>query len=169
MPILDRGNAMSNRLAHWGCWAACAASLALAQPPAHADGNRPLAVAPLPAYQQECAGCHVAYPPGLLPAASWRRLMDHLPQHFGTDASLDAQTVQQLPTWLAANAATGRRAGEVPPQDRITRTAWFVREHREVPAATWQRPAVKSAANCAACHTRAEQGDFDEDHVRIPR
>ena len=154
---------------HSARWVACAAALALAQPPAHADGSRHPTVAPLPAYQQECSGCHVAYPPGMLPASSWRRLMDHLPQHFGTDASLDARSAQQLATWLAANAATGRRAGEVPPQDRITRTAWFVREHHEVTAATWQRPAVKSPANCAACHSRAEQGDFDEDHVRIPR
>ena len=38
-----------------------------------------------------------------------------------------------------------------------------------LPAATWQRPAVKSASNCAACHTRADQGDFDEHTVRIPR
>lgn len=150
--------------------AACAAALvATAMPPALADGSRLAAMAPLPAYQQECAACHVAYPPGLLPAPSWRRLMSNLPQHFGTDASLDARTVQELATWLGANAATGRRAGEAPPEDRITRTAWFVREHREVPATTWKRPAVKSPANCAACHTRAEQGDFDEDHVRIPR
>ena len=49
-------------------------------------------------YQQECAACHLAYPPGLLPAASWQRLMGNLPKHFGTDASLDAATLQTLST-----------------------------------------------------------------------
>ena len=44
-----------------------------------------------------------------------------------------------------------------------------MREHDEVPAATWKLPAVKSAANCAACHTQADQGDFNEHNVRIPR
>ena len=126
----------------------------------------------LPAYQQECAACHLAYPPGLLPAASWRRLMADLPHHFGTDASVDAATLKQLSGWLEANAGTYKkvmRDPTPPPQDRITKAAWFVREHDEIPPATWARPAIKSAANCAACHTRAEQGEFRERDIRIPR
>jgi len=122
----------------------------------------------LPAYQQECASCHVAYPPGLLPAPSWQRLMANLPQHFGTDASLEPAQIKQLEAWLVRNAGT-RRAQEPPPQDRITRSAWFVREHREVPSSAWQRAAIKSPANCAACHSGADQGDFNEHTVRIPR
>ncbi|GCL64228.1 diheme cytochrome c [Pseudaquabacterium pictum] len=145
----------------------------LAASPGRADGDRAAAQVPLhPAYRQECAACHLAYPPGLLPAASWRRLMDNLPRHFGTDASLDAATLQQLNTWLAANAGTHRKVARdpsPPPQDRITRAAWFVREHDEVPAATWTRPAIKSAAHCAACHTRADQREFRERDIRIPR
>jgi hypothetical protein len=27
---------------------------------------------------------------------------------------------------------------------------------------------VKSPAQCAACHTGAEQGDFDDDRLRLP-
>jgi len=129
-------------------------------------GSTPL----LPQYQQECAGCHIAYPPRLLPAASWQRLLDNLPRHFGTDASLDAETVKRLAAWLTANAGTGVRAREAPPQDRITRSAWFLHEHDdEVPAATWKLPSVNSAANCSACHTQADQGVFDDHTVRIPR
>jgi hypothetical protein len=122
-----------------------------------------------PKYVQECAACHLAYAPGLLPAASWQRLIDNLPRHFGTDASLDATTARQLSSWLAAQAATGKRAREAPPQDRITLSAWFHREHDEVPSAAWKSPIVKSASNCAACHTQADQGDFSERSVRIPR
>ena len=120
-------------------------------------------------YKQECAACHVAYQPGMLPADSWRRLMSNLPRHYGTDASLDAATVSELATWLGANAGTYRRVREAPPEDRITKSAWFVRKHDEVPADVWKRPAVKSAANCAACHTQADQGNFNEHAVRIPR
>lgn len=138
--------------------------------PALADGDRGAARVPLlPKYRQECAACHVPYPPGLLPAASWQRLMDNLPNHFGTDASLDAATVRELAGWLDAHAATGKRAAEPPPQDRITRSTWFVREHREVAPASWKLPAVKSPANCSACHQQADQGDFNERNVRIPR
>lgn len=135
---------------------------------AHADdhGRR---VPLLPAYKSECSACHVPYPAGLLPVASWQRLMANLPKHFGTDASLDAATTRQISDWLTANGG-GRRAGEVaPPQDRLTKGRWFVREHDEVPAAVWQRPDVKSASNCAACHTQAAEGSFREREIRIPK
>lgn len=120
-------------------------------------------------YRQECSACHVAYPPGMLPSASWQRLMDHLPRHFGTDASLDPATVKALSGWLASQAGSSRRFREEPPQDRITRSAWFVREHDEIATATWKRASIKSASNCAACHTQADQGVFDEHDVHIPR
>lgn len=138
--------------------------------PAMADDNGRTQRVPLsPKYQQECAACHVAYPPGMLPAASWQRIMNNLPRHYGTDASLDPAAVKELSTWLAAYAGTYKRVAEAPPEDRITRSAWFVRKHDEVPAATWKLPAVKSASNCIACHTKANQGDFNEHQVRIPR
>ena len=116
-------------------------------------------------YKQECSGCHVAYAPRMLPAPSWQRIMSNLNHHFGTDASLDSADVKQISAWLVQSAGTR----EAPPEDRITRSAWFVRKHDEVPAATWKRASIKSASNCAACHTRADQGDFNEHAVRIPR
>lgn len=134
---------------------------------AMADGDRRM-VPLLPQYKQECAACHLAYPPGMLPAASWKRVMASLPKHYGTDASLDPATVKALSTWLGANAGTYKRVSEEPPQDRITTSSWFARKHREVAPDTWKRAAIGSRANCAACHTRADKGDFDEDNVRIP-
>lgn len=123
----------------------------------------------LPSYQQECAACHLAYPPGLLPARSWERVMNGLDQHYGTDASLDAATVRQIGQWLRANAGTTKRVSAQPPLDRITESAWFLSKHRKLDAPVWQHASVKSAANCAACHTRAEQGSFDEDELQFPR
>lgn len=138
--------------------------------PAAADDYPAARVPLLPKYAQECASCHIAYPPGMLPAASWQRVMSGLDRHYGTDASLDAESVRQISAWLAANAGTHKRVtASAPPEDRITRSAWFLREHDEIATATWKNPAVKSAANCAACHPRAEQGAFNEHDVRIPR
>ncbi len=135
-----------------------------------ADGdNRAPRTPSLPKYQQECAACHVAYPPGMLPAVSWPRIMNNLQRHYGTDASVDAATVKEISVWLAANAGTYKRVSEAPPEDRITRSAWFVRKHREVAAATWKSPVVKTAANCVACHTQADKGSFSEREIRIPR
>lgn len=134
-----------------------------------ADDGRLRAVRLLPSYQNECGTCHAPYPPGLLPAPSWQRVMGNLSRHYGTDASLDAATAKELSSWLGANGATGRSARAAPPEDRITRSAWFTREHDEVPAATWRRAAVKSPANCGACHPQAPHGVFDEHRIRIPR
>ena len=121
------------------------------------------------AYVQECGACHTAYPPALLPKESWQRLMGRLDRHYGTDASLDAATQQSIGDWLLAHAGSGKRVRSAPPDDRITRGDWFVREHREVPKAAWTRPAIKSASNCSACHRGANEGDYDEDRVSIPR
>lgn len=135
---------------------------------AHADSDK-LSPRYIPAaYTQECASCHTAYPPGLLPARSWQRIMAGLDMHYGTDASLDAATVRELGAWLQVNAAHGRRRAEEPPHDRITRSAWFEREHRKVGPAVWTHASVKSAANCAACHAGADRGDFDDDGLRFP-
>ena len=144
-------------------------AMALTQSALADDHQHRLAVPLLPKYQQECSACHLAYPPGMLPAASWRRVMNRLSNHFGTDASLDPTTGKEITVWLAAHAGTRKGAQQEPPDDRITRSAWFSRKHHEMSAATWQLPKVKSAANCAACHIRSDQGDFNEHNVRIPR
>lgn len=123
----------------------------------------------LPLYVQECGSCHVAYAPGLLPAASWQRLLGGLQRHFGSNAELDATSTATLGAWLQAHAASGRRAA-VPPQDRITQASWFQREHRELqarlapPAGSRATP----ASDCAACHTRAAEGSFREREIRLP-
>lgn len=136
--------------------------------PALADRGREMPLNVPPVYPQECASCHLAYPPGLLPAASWQRLMTRLDRHYGTDASLEPAQVQEIGRWLHAHAGTYKRVREAPPEDRITRSDWFERKHRKIEGAVWQLPSVKSAAQCAACHTGAEQGRFDDDNLRMP-
>jgi hypothetical protein len=145
--------------------AACVA-IACGASAARADGGRVHRVATNPVYRDECGTCHVAFPPALLGASNWNRVLNGLPKHYGVDASVDAATLKTLAEWLTSNAAP---KGLETPDDRITRSRWFVDQHREVPTSTWNRPSIKSAANCAACHANAAQGEFDEDRVRIPR
>ncbi len=133
---------------------------------AAADGR--LAAPANQRWSAECGSCHVAYPPGLLPAQSWRRLMSGLDRHFGADASLEPAAAAEITAYLERNAATGKRARGAAGSLRISESAWFVRKHDELSPAVWRRPAVKTAANCAACHTAAEQGDFRERNVRVP-
>src|SRR3990172_7308211 len=120
-------------------------------------------------WQAECGSCHIAYPPQLLPAASWRRVMSELDKHFGADASLDAASAAGIGEFLESNAARGKRAAVAAGTLRITEAPWFRREHREIEAPVWKSAGVKTPANCGACHTTAERGDFSERGVRVPR
>jgi hypothetical protein len=131
---------------------------------ARAGDHAPMPVNPT--WKTECGACHVAYPPRLLPAASWRTIMAGLGKHFGTDASLDPAAAAEVAAFLERHAGRDRGAT---PSLRITDTAWFRRKHREIAAAAWKRPAVKSPANCGACHPAAERGDYDDDAVTVPR
>lgn len=122
-------------------------------------------------YDQECTGCHIAYPTGMLAAASWQRIMSTLGKHYGADASLDEATTLEIGGFLKANAGTYKRVDAAPEQDRISRSNWFLRKHRaaEVPPEVWKRPAVGSPSNCAACHPKAGQGNFNEREIKIPK
>jgi hypothetical protein len=140
--------------------------LALPAPDAGAKSRRN--AADNATWRAECGSCHVPFPPALLPAAEWSTLMSGLERHFGTDASLDAKAAAEIRAFLAANAGRGEaRAALAEP--RITTSRRFRREHGEIAAATFGSPAVKTAANCAACHPGATNGNFDEHAVRIPR
>ncbi len=132
-------------------------------------GGGGMASAAPPAYQKECASCHMAYPAGLLPAGSWQHMMANLNQHFGNDASLDAATASSITQYLTGNAGTYKRVNEMPPQDRITQSYWFSRKHdKEISPNVWSRKSIGSRSNCVACHQGAERGDFNEHSVNIP-
>jgi len=136
---------------------------------------------PLPgedAYRKECGSCHLAYPPGMLPAASWAKLMTQLDKHFDQNAEVDQQTQQELTMFLVKNAA---EAGSHPLSGRVLRSlngrtplrlmdVPFMRhEHDELRPEVYARPAIQTRANCAACHPAAERWVFDEHGVKIPR
>lgn len=122
----------------------------------------------LPLYPQECASCHMAYPPSLLSVDSWQRIMMGLSQHYGVDASLDTAQIDKISQWLKSEAGVYKKVQTSPPEDRISKSNWFIREHRRVAPEVWQLPSVKSSAHCMACHTQADQGRFNERELRIP-
>lgn len=134
----------------------------------HAGSHDFKPIQALPQYAQECAGCHVAYPPALLSADSWQRIVTGLSQHYGVDASLDAAQIDTIGRWLASEAGAYKKVQTSPPEDRISRSDWFVRKHRRVDPEIWRLASVKSPAQCTACHIQADQGRFDEHDLRTP-
>lgn len=134
------------------------------------DRGRPAQPAQVNAkWQQECASCHMAFPPGLLPAASWRKVMAGLDKHFGADASLTPAEVTEITDFLVKNASNRWTAATAPL--RITESEWFKTKHSssEIAPAVWKRASIKSPANCMACHAAADKGSFDEKSIKIPQ
>lgn len=147
------------------------AALLIAASPARADDDW---VPPVtdPLVLKECGACHMAFQPAFLPARSWDRMMDELAEHFGEDASLPAETAQDVRAYLTANAGDMVTAGRARKYMRwvapggtpqwITRNPDFERKHR-LPDRVWADPKVVTKSNCPACHVDAERGWYDED------
>jgi len=144
------------------------------------ERTRDVAAVENPVYKQECGSCHMAYPPGLLPARSWEKMMAGLEDHFGENAELDATTATELTRFLLDNSAdvvpnyrrSRKITRELPNEStplRITELAYFRHEHREIPdRLITANPDVGSLSNCNACHQKAEFGSFSEREIRIP-
>lgn len=109
------------------------------------------------AYRDGCGGCHMPYPPQLLPAKSWERILNGLADHFGTPVDLLAPQSNDIKLFLISGAATGKMERE--DTLRITETAWFRHEHRE----KLGKETAGSMTDCLTCHPGAIQGEFDDD------
>lgn len=132
-------------------------------------------------YEEECGACHYAYPPGLLPARSWKKLMapTALEDHFGDNAELDEEMRIKLETLLVNNAAdkshykrakkiiVSLRDEEAPM--RITEVRFFRRKHHDLEDKhVKENKKVKSLSYCDKCHRKAKDWIFDDDTVDIP-
>lgn len=130
-------------------------------------------------YKEECGSCHMAYPAGLLPSASWQKMMLNLENHFGDNAEIDTDANKIISEYLLANGADRseyRRSRKImntlglnSVPERITEIPYIKHEHDEIPTKmVVDNKEVRSFSHCNACHSKAEQGQFDEDNVRIP-
>ncbi len=139
----------------------------------------PLGIPAMPmdqAWAAECGDCHQAFHPSLLPRASWAALMGDLGDHFGEDASLPEAKAAQIAAFLDRYAAeawdteAARRFAVVSPGDplRITATPFWVAKHADVAPERFATAPVRTKANCAACHTDAASGRFDDQAIRVP-
>ena len=137
-------------------------------------------------YVKECGTCHNAFSPELLPAASWRAVMQRLDEHFGEPARVDAATQRTITDYLVAHAADRAtnlqsRAimASLSPNEaplRITQVPWIVELHSTVLDPLWNgTPRPKTLTECGVCHDDIKSGDFKSrifhvnDHLFRPR
>ena len=129
-------------------------------------------------WRDECGSCHAVFYPALLPARSWQKMMAEQDKHFGTDLGLEAATSGAVLKFMVDNSADQHLTEaafkieqSVPKNStpmRITETPYWVKKHREIAASDWANPLVKSKSNCAACHTDADDGSFEDGAMQVP-
>ena len=130
----------------------------------------------LAAYEKACGDCHMAFPPVLLPRASWAALMAHPDDHFGEDATPDPQDAAAIAAYLQQNAsetsdlkaANYFRTVSASLPTRITATPRWIRIHHDLPSDLFKSKPVGSPANCAACHQDAATGRFAKSSIDVP-
>lgn len=135
--------------------------------PAHAD-TLPLPADAPPSFKTECGSCHLPFSPRLLTAPDWKRVMNSLERHYGDNATLDETTRRDIEAFLLRNGASRSQMAAASDPPRLTSSVWFRREHRQIREQVWRDPRVKTPANCAACHIRAEAGSFRESEIVLP-
>jgi len=129
-----------------------------------------------PAYVKACGDCHVVYHPSLRNAETWEQLLRQLDDHFGEDASLPADEVNHLRSYLEENSSEhwDTRAANVfrydDPKDplRITATAFWQHRHANIDPTVFKRRTVGAESNCNACHGDAAAGRFAPQAIHIP-
>ncbi len=132
-----------------------------------------------PLWREECGACHTPFHPSLLPARSWRQLIDEQDQHFGIDLGLAPPVRQSLLAFMTANAAeqgsteaayriNQSLAPDAVPR-RITETPYWKEKHARIGDSGWRSPKVGSRTNCVACHQDALAGTFEDAAMVIPR
>jgi hypothetical protein len=129
-------------------------------------------------YLSVCGECHMAYPPGLLNAASWSALIQGASDHFGEDVSIESAEAEDLEIYLTSGAAEnvhGELARDISRDlggrvvTRITDIPEIRKEHHELSSSVFSRKSIGGLSNCIACHKRADLGVFDDDEVSVPR
>jgi hypothetical protein len=144
------------------------------------DGKRHLKPVDNPTFKEICGDCHFAYQPELLPSSSWEKIIAGLSDHHGEEIDLDQESKKIIAEYLKANSAEYSSAkpavkimrslkGKTPM--RITDVPYIRHKHEDddIPADAFTRKSVGSMSNCIACHTTADNGIYDDDHVVIPR
>lgn len=126
--------------------------------------------------RKECGDCHMVFPPSKLTKGGWKKIMGDLANHFGEDASLDADTVKHIEAYLADHALDAKggirtemrlkaweKKGLVDPI-RITETPEWTRHHTQKQSYRQMSEEVgyTGGSNCIKCHKGAEHGQYEE-------
>jgi cytochrome b len=132
-----------------------------------------------PVLALECGDCHIVFPAYLLPAQSWRLIMDHTDEHFGDELDLDEEDAKTIREYLVAHSAdhSSREAAfkileslkwRYEHVDSIVHTPYWKKTHKRIPSSVFKNKAIDTKFSCDACHPDIVKGMIADDAIRIP-
>lgn len=104
-------------------------------------------------YLENCASCHIAVPPAVLPTETWRQLLSDS-RHYGRQLPPMIQTTRLLIWEYLQTFSRPHKAEEEVPY-RVAQSRFFQALHPRVKLA----PSLQ-LSGCITCHPGAKQYDF---------
>lgn len=104
-------------------------------------------------YLQNCATCHLAVPPAVMPTQTWRTLIQD-PQHYGVQIQPLQSPDLELVWRYLSTFSRSTNANEIVPF-RIQQSRYFKALH---PKVEFSQPV--SIRTCATCHPAASQFNY---------
>ncbi|OCR01753.1 diheme cytochrome C [Oscillatoriales cyanobacterium USR001] len=104
-------------------------------------------------YLENCATCHIALPPQVLPTETWRQLLQD-PEHYGQQIRLLVDPSRLLVwNYLQTYSRLQPKNEEVP--YRVIKSRYFKALHPRV-----KIPETLNVSSCVTCHPGASQYNF---------
>lgn len=104
-------------------------------------------------YRENCATCHIALPPQVMPTETWRQLLQD-PEHYGQTIRLLVDPPRLLVwNYLRTFSRLQSKDEEVP--YRVGNSRYFKALHPRV-----KMPEVLNLSTCATCHPGASEYNF---------
>lgn len=103
-------------------------------------------------YVEQCASCHVALPPAVLPIESWQTLVTDT-AHYGVQLNLTQLDQQLMVNYLQTYSR--RHIGSGPIPYRVKDSDYFQALHPNV-----ELPQPVNLRSCTSCHINASNQDY---------
>ncbi|WP_017327933.1 hypothetical protein [Synechococcus sp. PCC 7336] len=105
-------------------------------------------------YVETCGACHTALPPQVMPADTWRSLLQS-PNHYGLQLENLPRGPLLQATWAFMRDFSRNRGTTEPIPYRLSNSRFFNALHPDV-----EFPGEIRATGCITCHPRANLGEF---------
>ncbi|MCI0500586.1 MAG: cytochrome b/b6 domain-containing protein [Epsilonproteobacteria bacterium] len=120
-----------------------------------------------PVMSSECKECHLFYPPNVTSLESQLNILEGLSNHFGTDASLDDETLALITaeTKKLAPLESHFMFEDLKNNESLTKTSQWKKEHKEYNDKWFLEHKIKKT-DCKSCHINFEKGSINPFELR---